>query len=455
MISKDNIKIHNTTECIGEIVVSADKSISHRAVILSSLAAGSSKIDNLLYSKDVIRTLNMFKKLGVVLKKKKNILHIYSLGFKNLKPNKDKIVLNAGNSGTTARLMMGVLSGLNFNTKITLTGDSSLKKRPMSRVIEPLKLMGADIVSKNGFLPVIITPQKLNSINYQLNIASAQVKSAILLASLFTKNANTTLIEKHQSRNHSELMLKNLGINISTTASDIYDNNVITVNNNSKNLIPYDYNIPNDFSSASFFIILALITPNSNLTIKSVNLNTYRTGLLVVLKQMGAKINILNTTKINGEDVGDINIKSEENNILQGVNVDEKLNAFMIDEFPILAVLSLFAKGETIFNNVEELKYKESNRLKSIIDNLKALGFNVVEYENGLKIKGCLDRSIPYDNKILYLDSFKDHRIAMSFLILGSTFKNTLTVANCKNIDTSFPTFFEIANKIGLNLKYV
>ncbi len=250
-------------------------------------------------------------------------------------------------------------------------------------------------------------------------------------------------------------MLKNLGVDIKLTSSNIYDSNIITIHNDSKNLKPYNYQVPNDFSSASFFIVLALITPNSNLTIKSVNLNPYRTGLLIVLNQMGAKVNILNVYKVNGEDVGDINIKSNENEILQGVSVDEKLNAFMIDEFPILAVLALFAKGETFFNNVEELKHKESNRLKAIIHNLKVLGFSVIEFENGLKITGCLDKNTFYDNKTLELDSFKDHRIAMAFLILGSKFKNTLTIANCKNIDTSFPTFFEIANKIGLNLKYV
>lgn len=440
-----------------------DKSISHRAVIFSALAKGNSTITNILNSLDVNNTINCFTQLGVKFNFSvsnttasnnavNNVLQVQSNGFGNYTPTSNKINLDMGNSGTSTRLLMGILAGnllanKNSNTTFTITGDESLLKRPMLRIVEPLRLMGASInfLNSNNTLPLTIQPKQLQGVNYS-NVYSAQVKSAIILAGLFA-NGVTNLSNVSLSRNHTENMLQNLSLPVVSKV----DNNFITVQGNPKCMVKaYNYNIPADFSSASFFIALALITPNANITIRNVNINTTRTGLLQVLQQMHANITITNTSNINGEPTADINVKYSN---LQACNVSANLVNLMIDEFPILAVICLFAKGVSVFNGINELRYKESDRIQAIEHNFNLMGFNTSSTADSLSVHGLSNLT----NNIIHntnqqLHSFLDHRISMSMLVLASRCIKPITVLNCSNINTSFPNFLQIAQQINWHI---
>ncbi|MDR2008568.1 MAG: 3-phosphoshikimate 1-carboxyvinyltransferase [Alphaproteobacteria bacterium] len=422
----------------GEVDGFPDKSISHRSIILASLAVGSSKISGLLEGSDVFNTIDCFSQLGVQINKVNGDYVVESGGFYSFSVGEDSFYM--GNSGTSTRLIAGILAGI--KSKIShITGDSSLSKRPMQRIAEPLSLMGAHIVGNK--LPMSIHGAGLQGINYELNVPSAQVKSCILLAGLFAVG-QTVVVEKEFTRDHTENMLKNLGVNIAVEVSG--GQKIITLNNSQKNLPAADYVIPNDFSSASFFIAMALIVEGSEILIRNVNLNPLRTGFLKVLLEMGANIEVVSEKDLQGESVGDLLVKSSH---LVGVKVAPALVPTMIDEFPILSVVAAFAAGKTEFSGIGELRHKESDRIKAITDNFKKLGVEFEETADSLTIHGV---SKPLAGGV-EIESFLDHRIAMAFLVMGAMCENPLRVLGIESINTSFPRFVELARKVGLDIR--
>lgn len=424
--------IANPTKTIsGKIFVPGDKSISHRAIIFSMLCEGQTTIHNLLESEDVRRTIDVSKSLGLNIVANQKCIEIKGLGIDGLsEPNKE---LDFGNSGTSIRLFMGILASQKFNT--TLTGDNSLLKRPMERVASPLRLMGANISTNYGNAPVTIKPPlgSLNGINYKLNIPSAQIKSAIILASLFCRN-KTILHTDTVTRDHTENMLGLFNYPISKT------NNSIEVNPGrlqSPNIIK----VPGDFSSASFFIIAALLSEDSRIVIRDVGLNPTRTGLINILQLMGADIDI-EITNDSYEVTGNVIVSSSK---LIGIKVPNELISLAIDELPLIFLAASVATGETTIRNAEELRFKESDRIKSMVDLLKNLSVEVNEYQDGLIIKGgTISGGL--------VDSFGDHRIAMTALVASSVAKEKIEVENCENINTSFPSFITLMNSIGMNI---
>lgn len=413
-------KVQKSIPLKGEITIPADKSISHRAIMLSSLARGKSLITNFSSGADCWSTLNIFKQLGVEIKEiDKKTVEITSDG----KLKKSLTPLDAGNSGTTTRLLSGILAGQDFDSQII--GDESLSKRPMKRIIEPLTLMGARIESEDNHLPLNIYGQKLHGIIYPMPIASAQVKSSILLAGLNAEN-KTTVIEPAQSRNHTELMLKYLGANIIT------DNNEITIY--PSELTAKNIEIAGDISSAAFFIAAGLIVPDSDFIIKNVGINSTRTGILDVVERMGAKIGVNNKRTVSGEECADLHVKYSDN--LKGCVIEGEDIPRLIDELPVIAVLASQADGETIVKNAEDLRNKESDRIKCLVTELKKAEINIEETPDGFIING--------KNKIkgnVVLESYSDHRLAMSFYVLGLISEKEIGINNFEWINISFPEF--------------
>ncbi|MBT5541660.1 MAG: 3-phosphoshikimate 1-carboxyvinyltransferase [Gammaproteobacteria bacterium] len=416
----------------GKINIPGDKSISHRAIILSMLCTGKTYIHNLLEAEDVKNTIKISKLLGLTIIKHQEFIEINGLGLNGLsKPSGN---LDFGNSGTSLRLFMGILSSQNFTS--ILTGDESLLNRPMERVAIPLKQMGARISMIDGKAPITIKPPKkrLQGINYQLDIPSAQIKSAIIFASLFCKN-DSSISFNSITRDHTERMLQLFNYPI------ISKKNTIKIHAG-KLETPRQIDIPGDFSSASFFIVATLIAKKSKVTICNVGLNDTRTGLLQILKLMGADITINITKHDSYEIVGDITIQSSN---LHGIRVPKELISLAIDELPLIFIAAANAKGQTIIRNAEELRFKESDRIKSMVSLLKILNIDVTEYHDGLDIRGG---SIEGGE----INSFGDHRIAMSALIASCASKEKIIVSNCENINTSFPTFISLMNSIGLDI---
>jgi 3-phosphoshikimate 1-carboxyvinyltransferase len=424
--------IANPTKTIsGTVIVPGDKSISHRAIIFSMLCKGRTKIYNLLESEDVKRTIDVSQSLGTNIITNDQFIDIHGLGVDGL--SEPKSVLDFGNSGTSLRLFMGILSSQIFST--TLTGDNSLLTRPMERVASPLRLMGANISTNNGKAPVTISPPlgTLHGIDYKLDIPSAQIKSAIILASLFCRN-KTILHTDTTTRDHTENMLKLFNYPISKS------NNCIEVNPG-KLVSPKIIKVPGDFSSASFFIVAALLSEDSRIIIKNVGLNPTRTGLISILRLMGADIQV-DITNNNYEATGDVIVSSSK---LMGIKVPNELISLAIDELPLIFLASAVASGETIIRNAEELRFKETDRIKSMVDLLKNLSIEVNEYQDGLEIKsGNISGGI--------INSFGDHRIAMTALVASSIAKEKIEVENCENINTSFPSFITHMNSIGMNI---
>ena len=413
----------------GSIKVSGDKSISHRALVLSAMSIGKSTISNLLESDDVMRTLNNLRELGIKIEKKNNKWIVFGNGTNGfMEPNK---VLDCGNSGTTARLMIGAVSSNSI--KCTFTGDDSLSKRSMSRVTKHLEKIGADIhLTKGDYLPLMINgSDKLLPIKHVMEKASAQVKSAIILAGL-NIHGRTTIIESTKTRDHTERLMKYLNINfknkkIKNGGKQIELNGPYEIR--SKNI-----NVASDPSSASFFIVGALITPNSKVTLKDVMLNPTRTAFIKILKKMGGKIKIKKTKKICGENVGDITAAFSN---LKGLDIPASHSALLIDEYPILSIAASQASGRTIMNGLQELRHKESDRITSIAFNLKKLGFRLNIKNNDLIIWGKTNKRIRNAN----IKTFNDHRIAMSFSILNIIYDNKLKIDNMKCIAISYPKF--------------
>ena len=409
----------------GEIFFPGDKSISHRSLMFAALCNGKSKISNLSTGKDVQSTKNCLIDCGIKIYNEKSSYIVE--GGKFINPKKE---LDCGNSGTTVRLLAGLLSGQNINA--TFVGDESLSNRPMKRIIEPLKLMGLNCSSKNFTLPLKIKSSKLNGINYKSQIASAQVKSAILLAALGS-NKPTSFIEPVLSRNHTEIMLKALGVPINTEKLKT------TISKITKQLKPFNFNIPGDPSSAAFFAGAASMVKNSNLVLKNISGNDTRLGIFSILKQMGVTVLKSNKKNILGEKIIDITVKNKR---LNGIKINENQIPSIIDEIPIIAIIASQAKGQTKITGAKELRYKESDRISSIVLNLKKMGADITELEDGMIING------PKKLKGTFIKTYHDHRIAMAFKIASiiADGENQLDSIDC--VDISYPEFFETLTKI-------
>ena len=421
----------------GYVDISGDKSISHRSIIIPSISNGLTEISNILFSEDVINTMNAFQTMGVKITRNNNNLLIDGKGLNSLKkPNKK---INLGNSGTSARLLTGLLSNQNFSS--ILMGDISLSKRPMDRIINPLKSMGAQFKSNDNKLPLEIFGTNLNNINYDLKLPSAQVKSGLLLAALNTKG-QSKLIERNITRNHTEIMLESFGAEIDIKKLD--KENHISINGQ-KELSAKNIFVPSDISSAAFFIVATLINNNSILKMNGININPTRDGILIALKLMGAKIKINNKRTINGELIADLVIESSK---LKGCELNEDFARLMIDEYPILSIAASFANSPSLFKGLDELKIKESNRLKLISNNLNQCGIYCKIDGNNLFIDPTKKSEVK-DNKI---KTDFDHRIAMSFAIMGTKLGKDLKILDSEYIKTSFPKFVESLNAVGGNL---
>lgn len=412
----------------GELNLPGDKSISHRAVFFSAMAKGNSKVYNLSDSIDVQSTIDCFNLLGARIEKKVGFVSIAGVGYKGF--TKSLNPLNAGNSGTTARLLTGLLSAQNFESEII--GDESLSSRPIERVIIPLMERGAKFVSNNGRLPLKIYPAEvLNPINYELTIPSAQIKSSIILTGLHCED-KSTITEFISSRNHTELML---GLDVIEN-----ENRNTIVFSKSDYPVTAEYYIPGDISSAAFFIVLVLLTKNSFLKIKNVSLNPTRIGYLNILKEMGAKIEFHPYRIINNEQIGDIIVANSE---LKNIHISKEIIPNIIDEIPILTIAGIFAEGDFTVRGASELRKKESDRISSICYNLKLLGLTVEESEDGFSVSGDIK------NTNVIFESFGDHRIAMAFAVLSLLMKDGGIVNNFDSFRISNPGFIEQLKSIS------
>ena len=424
---------------IGTINIPGDKSISHRALIIGSQATGIVKVSNLLESADVFSTMNALRKFGVHITKRGKDYHVYGLVVGGLREYNGTI--NCGNSGTTARLMMGLLS--TYPITINFIGDKSLSKRPMARVINLLREFGANALPENkNTMPFKFLGSYVGLQNDQkLNVPSAQLKSAWCLAALNTKGIST-LEERFETRDHTEIMLKYLNANIKVKKSK--NKKIISIFGKTP-IDAKDISVPGDISSAAFMIILALISKNSTVTIKNVLLNPTRTGILDVLKKMKAKITIKNKKTICGEVVGDIEAKSSN---LKATVVSEKMAPRLIDEYPILFIAACFAKGTSNFKGIEELRVKESDRIKSMEDGLKPLGVKISSTKSSVKITGTNSFKL---NKQIKIDAKGDHRIAMSFYVLSQVLNKSFKIKDFNYVKTSFPSFTKTINQLKKN----
>ncbi len=427
-------KIVNRVKSIrGTLRVPSDKSISHRAIILPSLAEGTSYVKNFLRSGDTLTTLNCYRKLGVKIIDSEDSIKIEGVGLEGLKEADD--ILDMGNSGTTTRLTLGVLSTFNFFS--VLTGDDSLRNRPMKRVSDPLTKMGAKIDGReNGNkLPLSIRGGNLKGIEFFNKKSSAQVKSALLLAGLKAEG-ETVVKEPVKSRDHTEKMLNAMGVNLSITEGEKYEVKITKQNK----LNPIEIDVPADPSSAAFFVAAALLVPDSELILKDVLVNPTRDGFLRKVKDMNGNIEYLNIREKAGEPVADILVKYSPN--LQGIKIEKKDVPSMIDEIPLLMLLATQIEGETVITGAEELRVKESDRIKAVVENLKNLGVELEELPDGAIIKG--------KQKIKggVVDSYNDHRIAMGFSILGLISEESIKVKSTGCVFISYPNFYEDLQKV-------
>ena len=422
-----SLKVEKKDKLKGKVSIPGDKSISHRAVILSSLAEGKSKIKGFLESEDCLSTVNAFRNLGVEIQKVNCHQYIVKgVGLNGLKEPEN--ILDCRNSGTTMRLMLGLLSAQKFYS--ILTGDDSLRKRPMERIIKPLTRMGAHIWSRQGgYAPLSVMGSSLSGIDYKLPVASAQVKSAILLAGLYS-DQSVKIVEPALSRDHTERMLAGFGINM---VKEGY--NITLLPEDNRKLHPQEIRIPGDISSAAFFITAALITKDSHILIKDVGINPTRTGFLEVVEKMGGKIKLLNKREVSSEPIADIEVKSSQ---LHGIEIAGELIPKMIDEIPITVVLASQAAGVTVIKDAGELRVKETDRIRAMVSQLTRLGVKMEEFRDGMIIKG--------PNQIkggISVKSFGDHRVAMSLAIAGLVAEHELTITDSQVINTSFPGFKE------------
>jgi 3-phosphoshikimate 1-carboxyvinyltransferase len=415
----------------GEIVVPGDKSIAHRAVVLASVAQGRSRIFNLSGGDDNSRTLRAFRQMGVEISRSEQALCIEGKGWDGLKAPAQ--LIDCGNSGTTMRLLSGLLAGRPFHSR--LDGDASLRQRPMQRIIDPLSLMGAQIVSAagNGLAPLDIRGGGLHGIHYRMPVASAQVKSAILLAAL-QATGRTTVEEPLKSRDHTEVMLSGFGCVVHA------DSNTVTLEGG-QSLTAQDVRVPGDISSAAFFLVAAATVPQSDIVIRNVGCNPTRAGIIEILKRMGASIELMNQRSEAGERVVDIRARGVA---LRGVDVEPELAARTIDEYPVLSIAAALAEGITTFSGIQELRYKESDRIAAMTEGLRRLGVKVDEREDGMTIHGGtrLRGGV--------VRSFADHRVAMSFAVAALSSDGAVEIDDARCAAISFPAFFDLMDEMRL-----
>lgn len=418
--------IQKIKKAAGQIKVPGDKSISHRAVMLGSLANGVTEISGFLKGADCLSTIDCFRKMGIDIDINGENVTVHGNGLRGLK--KPDEMLYTGNSGTTTRLLCGILAGQNFDTSIT--GDASIQKRPMGRVVQPLSMMGAKI--ENEYCPLYITGTKLHGINYKMPVASAQVKTAIILAGLYA-DGETVIHEIEKSRDHTELMLSAMGADLTV------DNLDITVKP-TNDLTAVNVDVPGDISSAAFFLVLGAIMPNSQITVTNVGINPTRTGIINVLKDMGADITLENVHTSAGETVADITVRSSS---LKGTTVGGDIIPRLIDELPIIAVAAVFADGQTVIKDAQELKVKETNRIRAVVDEFNKCGIAITETDDGMIING---------GKSIHGADFKtygDHRMAMSLTVLAQLADGESTLDDSDCACVSYPTFFDDFYKLG------
>ena len=408
----------------GEITVPGDKSISHRSVMLGSIAKGDTKISGFLTGEDCLSTIDCFKKLGIDIEVNGTDVTVHGKGLKGLSAPAE--TLDVGNSGTTLRLMSGILSAQPFTTR--LTGDSSIQKRPMGRVASPLGLMGAKITSENEKMtaPLTIEGQKLHGIDYTLPVASAQVKSALILAGLYA-DGETRITEPEATRDHTEIMLNYLGADIKKEGDTI-------VVRPAAELTGRDITVPGDISSAAYFIAAALISRDSEVLIKNVGVNPTRTGIITAFKAMGGNIELTNERTVCGEPVADILVRSSR---LHGVVIKGAIIPKLIDEIPVIAAAACYASGETVIADAAELRVKESDRIKTMAAELGRMGATVIQTDDGMIILG----GIPLHGAVC--ESYNDHRVAMSVAVAALGAKGETQIKDCGCVDISFPGYFD------------
>ena len=436
------MEIHTASKGLrGEIQIPGDKSISHRSVMFGALAKGTTEITHFLQGADCLSTIGCFREMGIEIENTNEKIIVHGKGLHGLSaPSK---ILNVGNSGTTTRLISGILSGQAFAS--TLSGDASLNSRPMNRIMEPLQMMGADIQSKfingcaplliNAHLPVGVKPT-LTGIHYHSKVASAQVKSALLLAGIYADGV-TTVTEPNLSRNHTELMLNEFGAQVTTKINP--DDSALISISPCEELYGRAIVVPGDISSAAYFIAAGLLVPNSELLIQNVGVNPTRAGILKVCEAMGANITYLNPHTGNGEPTSDLLIKTSS---LHGTTIEGALISTLIDEIPMIAVMAAFAEGTTTIKDAAELKVKETDRIWTTTEGLKSLGVNVTPTEDGMIIHG----GNPVHGGVV--NSYLDHRIAMAFAIAGLAAEGTTTILDSQCVDVSYPDFFQTLEKI-------
>ena len=420
------MEFHKTEKPLrGEITIPGDKSISHRSVMFGAISQGTTEITNFLQGQDCLSTISCFRKMGIEIENTSERILVHGRGLHRLTAPTE--ILDVGNSGTTTRLISGILAGQDFTSE--LTGDASIQKRPMGRIIRPLSMMDATIesIKGNGCAPLRISGHALKGIHYQSPVASAQVKSSILLAGLYA-DGKTSVTEPALSRNHTEIMLRSFGATVTsegTTASILPD----------PDLHGQKIEVPGDISSAAYFIVAALIVPGSEILIKNCGINETRDGILRVCRAMGADITVLNAHTSGGEAVADLLVRYTPD--LKGCVIEGDIIPTLIDEIPVIAVLAAFADGTTTIRNAEELKVKESNRLDIMVHHLSEMGCDITGTEDGMIINGgkTLQGAV--------LDSFLDHRIAMSFAIASLACESTLTIRRADCVNISYPAFYQ------------
>lgn len=417
---------HKTKNLKGEITVPGDKSISHRAVMFGAISEGKTRVTNFLQGADCLSTIGCFRRLGIDIENRENAVTIWGKGLDGLSAPSD--TLDAGNSGTTTRLISGILAAQPFTT--TLTGDSSIQKRPMKRIMEPLSMMGARIESLNGngCAPLQINGSPLHGIHYHSEVASAQVKSAILLAGLYAEG-ETAVTEPVLSRNHSELMLRTFGANIRSEGTT-------SVISPRPRLTGQKIRVPGDISSAAYFIAAGLLVPGSDILIHNVGINPTRAGILKAAKAMGGHVSLLNENR-EGEPTADLHVVYRP---LHGTVIEGDMIPTLIDELPIIAVMAAAASGTTVIRNAAELKVKESNRIDVMVRNLSAMGCSITGTEDGMIIEGKGSSELPLTGAVI--DSFADHRIAMSFAVASLIAEGETTIRGSECVSISYPDFY-------------
>jgi 3-phosphoshikimate 1-carboxyvinyltransferase len=436
MTSKSNskFKVIPGGSITGRLTVPGDKSISHRALMFGAIADGETTITGFLQGEDTLATAKIFQQMGVEIENKGDVVKVKGVGLNGLHAYNS--AFDFGNSGTSVRLMSGLLSAQSFDSE--LIGDESLMTRPMMRVIEPLRTMNADIsCTDNGTLPINIKGGvQLNGINFEMPVASAQLKSCLLLAGLYAEGA-TSIIENKVTRDHTERMLGAFSHPVTRNG------NTISINK-AEQLVATEVNVPADFSSAAFFIVAASICKGSDVVLENVGINPTRNAMLKIMELMGADIELQNKREQSGEPVADIHIKSSE---LNGIDVPEELVPIAIDEFPAIFIAAACAKGTTRLSGAAELRVKESDRIQAMLDGFIATGIQAEDTEDGMIIEGGMFKGG-------VVNSYGDHRIAMSFAVAGMVSEEPIVINDCDNVATSFPGFVELAKSSGMDIDY-